>query len=476
MRSARHALLVALWSVTVAWAGPLDDYVAKKDKSYGWRIIDEGMVNPAVSYCEMILTSQTWKGMEWHHRVHIYRPKEMGKVHHAFLFIGGGGWDDEKEKQREERLRKQREARQAGQQTEEQAKRKGDFEEVLATQVVMATKMPMAVLSNVPRQPIFDGKHEDEIISYTFDKYLETGDSEWPLLLPMTKSAVRAMDALQELAKKQWSTDLEGFVVAGGSKRGWTTWLTAAADKRVSACAPAVIDVLNMEAQMKYQLQVWGKYSEQIEDYSRRGLQQKFETDAGRKLLRIVDPYFYLDRIKQPKMPIIGTNDRYWPIDALNLYWKDMIGTKYISYIPNKGHAAIDVPRLVGNLSALTLQAAGKLTIPNMTWDLATSDKGVSLKVRADKPAERVWVFIAKSPLRDFREVKWEHEPTAEKDGQYVYELPMPAEGYAAMYGEGLFKVEGKYPVYLCTNVRVIGKGPVATKAAAEGADKAEKK
>lgn len=34
-------------------------------------------------------------------------------------------------------------------------------------------------------------------------------------------------------------------MVAGGSKRGWTTWTTAAVDKRVFAAIPIVMDMLD---------------------------------------------------------------------------------------------------------------------------------------------------------------------------------------------------------------------------------------
>ena len=119
---------------------------------------------------------------------------------------------------------------------------------------------------------MFDGKVEDAIISLTFENYLRTGESDWPLLLPMTKSAVRGMDAVQEFTKEKWQLEIASFTVSGASKRGWTTWLTGAADKRAVAIAPMVIDVLNMGPQMKHQKETWGDLSEQVHDYKERGL------------------------------------------------------------------------------------------------------------------------------------------------------------------------------------------------------------
>ena len=56
----------------------------------------------------------------------------------------------------------------------------------------------------VPNQPLVfaddpgNQRNEDAIIAYTFDKFLKTQDPTWPLLLPMAKSAVRAMDTIQD--------------------------------------------------------------------------------------------------------------------------------------------------------------------------------------------------------------------------------------------------------------------------------------
>ena len=60
----------------------------------------------------------------------------------------------------------------------------------------------------------------------------------------MTKAVVRAMDTVEAFMMSEAGGKLKvnEFVVAGGSKRGWTTWMTAAVDKRVIAIAPLVID------------------------------------------------------------------------------------------------------------------------------------------------------------------------------------------------------------------------------------------
>src|SRR5437762_2893112 len=140
-------------------------------------------------------------------------------------------------------------------------------------------------------------KKDDALIAETFVRHLKTKDDSWPLLFPMVKSLVRAMDALQEFARQEWKKPVKDFIVSGGSKRGWTTWLTGAADPRVRAIAPLVIDTLNMPVQMEHQLKSFGTYSLMIKDYTERGLVPMPDTAEAKRLWSMVDPYLYRDRL-----------------------------------------------------------------------------------------------------------------------------------------------------------------------------------
>ena len=154
-------------------------------------------------------------------------------------------------------------------------------------------------------------RREDALIAYTFDNYLESGETDWPLLLPMVKSAVRAMDAIQAFSAERWQTPVASFTVAGASKRGWTSWLTAAVDPRVSSVAPIAIDMLNVPAQIELQRATFGGLSDQVQDYVAIDLPGRIATERGRTLMAMVDPYQYRADLTPPKLILLGTNDRY---------------------------------------------------------------------------------------------------------------------------------------------------------------------
>jgi PhoPQ-activated pathogenicity-related protein len=436
-------VLTPLAAAREAATGPLAEYVAAKDDSYHWVKRSEGSV-ATCKYVELTLTSQTWKGIVWKHQLFLVKPSQVNAdARHALLMIAGGSWREEL----------------ADPKT--QIKLPGEAQ-VLAL-VAEQMKMPVAILLHVPQQPLFDGKKEDEIIALTFREFLKTGDDDWPLLLPMVKSAVRAMDATTEATKKEWGLDLATFTVTGASKRGWTTWLTGAVDDRAVAIAPMVIDMLNMTEHTKLQKSSFeGKSSEQISEYE--GLDRQIDSQRGLALRKMVDPWEYRQRLTQPKLVILGTNDRYWPLDACNLYWNDLQGEKYLIYVPNNGHGLPDRSRIVAGLGALNRRIVTGKPLPKLAWEYAGGEDHVSLKVSADVTPSRVRVWTAKAPKRDFRDSPWTSTDAATKGDAFVYDLAAPGAGNAALFGEAVFHEGTDEEFSLSTNVRIV---PAKAEAAA---------
>jgi PhoPQ-activated pathogenicity-related protein len=251
-------------------------------------------------------------------------------------------------------------------------------------------------------------------------------------------------------------------VLTGGSKRGWTSWLTAASgDKRVKAIAPMVIDTLNFQLQMPNQLKSFdGKYSQMIHDYEERKLLPLPDTSVARRLWTMVDPWVYRERLTLPKMIINGTNDPYWAQDALNLYWDDLVGEKYVCYVPNAGHdlRPQDRPNQkeakkdafptkgINTLAAFARHQIADKPMPKLTWKHMDEGNAV-LRVESDPKPKAVRYWVADAATRDFRKSKW-HAHSAN-------EVAYPEKGFRALLGEVEYEIDG-LTYTLSTQLRIL--------------------
>lgn len=449
-RSSVAALLVLTFGAS-AWADQsslppsdaLATYVSRPDTSYAWRVRSAGTIGKS-RYVELIMSSQTWRDTLWRHQLYIIDPPNRNPdSRQALLFVSGGRWKPDLD----------------GDAAPGKLPRRAD----LFAELTEKLRTPVAILLHVPYQPLFDGLTEDDLIALTFERYLETGDNEWPLLLPMVKTVVRAMDTVQTYAAQEWSVAIDSFTVAGASKRGWTTWLTGAVDSRATALAPMVIDVVNMAKQMEHARATWGEPSHKIRPYTERRLHVRLASPGGQSLLDIVDPYNYRHSLQQPKLIINGTNDEYWPLDSLNLYWPELEGEKYVLYVPNHDHDVKDYKRVVGSLVALHRHVAHGAPLPKLEWQFVEDAERVRLELRPSLRPKRMVAWIARSPTRDFRGARWESVRMKRKGGQYFVTLERPRNGYVAILGEGMFTREFKMPCYFSTTVHIFGSTPSAS-------------
>lgn len=379
----------------------LDAYVKAPDPSYQWK--DGGMRDGAAV---LNLTSQTWHKYVWKHQLVIVQPIRDKFPGTALLLVNMG--------KRPEELQVLR---------------------LLAN----GCGCTVVGLSDIPNQPIW-GHSEDSLIAYTFQQFLQTGDKTWPLLLPMTKSVVKAMDAVQDYTKSS-PTPITKFIVGGASKRGWTTWLTAAEDSRVIGIVPMVYDNLDIPKQLPHQKEMLGDYSSQISDYTRLDLPKQLATAAGKELVQTVDPYFYRDRITVPKLIINAANDPYWTVDSLNLYYDDLKGPKNVFYIPNAGHSMnlekglSGVLYLLGSVEGWVRTVASGKTPPTPHLKVKNTEDGKQFSVRvAGATAGELWV--ATSATRDFRRSEWTAQPLKNADGNFEGDVKTPKTGYVAVFAQ----------------------------------------
>jgi len=386
------------------------DYVAKADDSFRWELRNT-TESPAGRIYDLHMVSQVWMGITWEHQIQVYEPQKIDFPDLMPMLITGGG--------------------------------AGDDDQAQALMIANLLGARIAVLYHIPNQPLFGDLREDALISYTWVKYLETGDEDWVLLFPMVKAAVRAMDCLDAFAQEHCDTTLRGFMPLGASKRGWTTYLTGiVAPERCAAIAPMVFDILNMPVQIEHQRDFWGSYSPQISDYTEKGLEQVIGTGRGFRLAWISDPYSYRDQLAMPKLIILGSNDPYWPVDAVNLYYPALPSPKLLLIAPNSGHGLDDMPRVANSLGAFFRLVARGETLPQVRWQFDETPDMLKLSFSAEPQAAEGSVWVARSPVRDFREAKWEQAPLTLGQQGFTAEIDRPEGAYLAAYGELVFPVD----------------------------------
>ena len=421
MKKLTSIIFILFSSLTIGFSGTkkpvtpetaLQAYLHNSDKSFKWEIHDMRKAEGITLY-RILFTSQKWKGITWNHEMTIIVP-DLLKYKDALLFITGGSLDKEKPNTHN-----------------------WDEDLIVSLSKVSKTNMTIAaIIWQVPNQPLYDDLTEDALISFTLHNYLNDHDLTWPLLFPMTKSAVRAMDVVQKFSKKELRWKIKHFIVSGASKRGWTTWLTGANDKRVIAIGPMVIDVLNMPVNVEYHKVVWGDYSIEIEDYVKLGIVQQLGTPGGNDLVKMVDPYSYRKSLTMPKMIFMGTNDPYWPVDAVKNYIDSIPGDNHLCYTPNAAHDLGDGKIFFSSLSALIGSSVTKQALPVCKYTVSENNGTVTVKIKTTPELlVDATIWSAESKDQDFRDEKWFSNKISITDkAEIKAEIKIPDSGFRAFY------------------------------------------
>jgi len=420
----------------------LDRYVRAKDPTYSWSL---RQTVPGDGYTAYLIDmkSVTWRSpaevdrTQWQHSLAIVKPDSLTPGPSLLLISGGGNNGTPP-----------------------------TTPPALAVQLAKGTGRIIVNLSQVPNQPLTFANHdgmphtEDGIIAFSWAQVMKTSDPTWSARFPMVKSSVLAMDTTQEFLRSAagGAIQVDKFVVAGASKRGWTTWLTAAVDPRVVGAVPIVIDVLNVEKFMVQHFETYGFWANSLYDYVYNHITEHIGQKDLTFMLANEDPYLFRKRLTMPKYMVNASGDQFFLPDGSQNYFDDLPGEKYLRYVPNADHSlsgtdAFDV------VAAYFQSLDNAAPRPRFSWKFEGSE---TLRVQTlDKP-DKVLLWQANNPMaRDFRVEKigkvWQSSELVEQGGGvYVGTVATPAKGYSAFFIELTFENAPRLPLKFTTQVRVV--------------------
>lgn len=334
-----------------------------------WELINKREVQNATIY-QLLMDSGVWVDTQWKHNLEIIVPKPQVNSDHIMLFVTGDRSQNEVD-QRE------------------------------ALDLLPLVQLPIAILYDVPNQPLFENLREDALIARSFRLFLDSGDKNLPALVPMVRAVRHAMTVLSEFLPPQ--KDSYKFVLSGASKRGWTTYLAAAQDNRIVGIIPEAFNMLNIRQQLKTMSEQFQGLSEAISDYTAEGLHNDIDEPRGLELLSIVDPYEQRNRLLQPILCIVGTNDRFWNLNALDFFWEKLPARKNVYFVPNTGHS------FPVNADITTLRAAfirsiiDNTSLPNLTAVWKDNTKSIRVELNSEEGILAT-LWVAESDSMDFRD------------------------------------------------------------------------
>ena len=439
------AVVLAAAPVAVA-KGPnaLDAYVAKPEAGFGWKVVGP-ISGPGYRGAVLEMTSQSWTtetmapGQDlWKHWVTVIVPDKVTSDK-GFLYITGGGKGDPAPAKAVDRF----------------------------ARLAVETSSVVIQLDDVPNQPLrFTDEPkalvEDEIIAYLQARYAKAGDPNQLLRLPMVKSGTQAMTAAQQYLASAagGGMKLNGFVVAGGSKRGWTAWLVGAVDRRVVGIVPIVINVLNVEATTIHHWRAMGYFSPALTDYVHYGLIPNMVGKPGLAGVNLIeDPINYQDRAQMriPKFIINAVGDEYFPPDNTRYGYPKVAEPKRLRMLPNSKHSTAGTD-IMESITAFHDAVIRNRTIPGYRWGVR---KDGAIVVRSPVKPMEVYLWQGTNPkARDFRVDSIGNAFTAtrlqpQKDGSFVGRPQRPKDGFTAYFVELVYPSGTKYPFKFTTEVQV---------------------
>jgi len=405
----------------------LKEYVEREDGAYTWSDTGERIVvspsNGTGGWTGYILnmTSQQWLTPEkvsrsvWWHILVVIVPDIVETVDTTVIYMTGGSNSDDFRPD------------------------VGDTDILIISAIATSNRVVTSALFQIPNQKIVYAddpeqkeRSEDSNIAWTWLHFLkEPSETDYLLRLPMTKAGVKALDTVENfLTSSEAPTKIKSLnlspthhIVAGASKRGWTTWTVGAVDPRVMAIAPIVMDELNFVENIHHHYRSLGGWSFALDSYWELNITTFMDDPKMQLMMDIVDPFSHRDKLVMPKLVCDSSGDEFFMPDDSRYWWHQMPMhqemNRFIT-LPNAEHATVtsilellpavntwlrailrgskalgtrDPPRDFEEREHLSLRLIREAQVPEYNWTI--SDAGQRITVQADRAPLSVHLWHA---------------------------------------------------------------------------------
>ena len=126
--------------------------------------------------------SVIWQGIQWLNHLIIIRPPRIESEVAVMFITGNYGYSQE--------------------------------ELALFRLLALQNRAYVAVLFDIPNQPLFGGLKEDRLLSYSLVSCLKTCDYRCPALLPMVQATIASVNIMNDFIGNK-GDEVEGFILSG---------------------------------------------------------------------------------------------------------------------------------------------------------------------------------------------------------------------------------------------------------------------
>ena len=141
-------------------------------------------------------------------------------------------------------------------------------------------------------------------------------------------------------------------------------------------------------------------------------------------------------------MIFMGTNDPYWPSDAVKNYIDSIPGDNHICYTPNAAHNLGDKKKAFTTLSAFVGTTVTNGKYPICKYTVSQDNKTITLKIKStpDLLVDAL-IWSADSNNQDFRKQTWTGKSlNSAHKAQITVQVQIPDSGFKAFYVDLKYK------------------------------------